>query len=688
MDIWTLVIVSLVPTFGWCSGREYLVEVKEGWIEEIKETSLKFGLQFERQVLSNVYLFKKVPRRKTRRHAADSTLDKFKDHFDEKILRIEIRTHVQVRYVPLTEMFSSSPNPGFKEIIERKQKPNVTLDSCWPYYGMGVQQAWALGYTGKGVTVAVVDNGVDIQHPDLIRNIDKKLSHNFVRDDDDLTPQHFFDYHETEDVTSHGSLVAGLIAGEFGNDDCSAGIAYNSTLSVLKVFETKEKPYVWMWKMFPYSGDFLSLALSYKNKDIDVYSCSFNIGNTFQQHGMDVQIAISEGVTKGRKGKGNIYVSSAGNRQTMTDCNSEAFATSVDTLTISSVGINGSIPEFAIPCAAALASTYGEFVKFVGHKRLESTRQDGRCGNFLGTSASAAIASAMIALTLQANPSLTWRDVQYIVVLSSSLERLNTDSSQDTNGAGFKYSHFHGFGLMNATSMVLLSKTWRQMPPQLVQAVPATGAYQTSFHPRHFWVKTVENTCSKSCVNYLEYVSVDLHYKTNVEGLVQILACSPLRTCSFVYHINIHLESERTMVERSWNFTSSHFWGENPKGTWLIVLVVNTASLGQGYLLQWLKASLVFYGPAENPYPENFPLADSESQKNFTVFDSEINTFLSNVTNSAIPLPNPKNKMPEEKQYSMIEFSWPGTVLFTVTFMAFSGCSIYHIITKFKNAEK
>ena len=39
-----------------------------------------------------------------------------------------------------------------------------------PKLDLNVEPAWALGYTGKGVTTAIMDDGIDYMHPDLIDN--------------------------------------------------------------------------------------------------------------------------------------------------------------------------------------------------------------------------------------------------------------------------------------------------------------------------------------------------------------------------------------------------------------------------------------------------------------------------------------------------------------------------------------
>jgi subtilisin family serine protease len=96
-------------------------------------------------------------------------------------------------------------------------------------YGLGninASKIYAEGYTGSGVIVAVIDTGVDIDHPDLIDNI-AEGGYDFVDKDDDASPN------EQEKYMSHGTHVAGIIAG-MKNGTGIQGVAYNSKILALR----------------------------------------------------------------------------------------------------------------------------------------------------------------------------------------------------------------------------------------------------------------------------------------------------------------------------------------------------------------------------------------------------------------------------------------------------------------------
>lgn len=68
---------------------------------------------------------------------------------------------------------------------------------------IGADKAWETGFTGEGVTVAVIDTGVDYTHPDLAHAFGEYKGYDFVDDDND--PQEF-------EGEYHGTHVSGTVA--------------------------------------------------------------------------------------------------------------------------------------------------------------------------------------------------------------------------------------------------------------------------------------------------------------------------------------------------------------------------------------------------------------------------------------------------------------------------------------------
>ncbi|KFM62748.1 Furin-like protease 2, partial [Stegodyphus mimosarum] len=82
------------------------------------------------------------------------------------------------------------------------------------------------------------------------------------------------------------------------------------------------------------------------------------------------------------------------------------------------------------------------------------------------------MAAGVIALVLQANPNLSWRDIQHIIVETARLPALREDGWM-INAAK---KHFHlkvGFGILDAGKMVKAANEWQPVKPLHIWASPA-----------------------------------------------------------------------------------------------------------------------------------------------------------------------------------------------------------------------
>lgn len=112
-----------------------------------------------------------------------------------------------------------------KEISTEEFSPNM-MNSA-PF--IGANKAWETGYTGKGVTVAVIDTGADYTHPDLAHAFGSYKGWDFV--DNDADPQETPKGDPRGEETDHGTHVSGTIA---ANGQIK-GIAPEATLLAYRV---------------------------------------------------------------------------------------------------------------------------------------------------------------------------------------------------------------------------------------------------------------------------------------------------------------------------------------------------------------------------------------------------------------------------------------------------------------------
>ena len=80
----------------------------------------------------------------------------------------------------------------------------------------------------------------------------------------------------------------------------------------------------------------------------------------------------------------------------------------------------------------------------------------------------------LLLLFLFHSPSLTWRDVQYLIAYTANRNNL-VDGDWVTNGGGLRVSHKFGFGAIDAEAIVSRGRHWTRVPAQLSQVVVVNG---------------------------------------------------------------------------------------------------------------------------------------------------------------------------------------------------------------------
>lgn len=123
--------------------------------------------------------------------------------------------------------------------------------------------------------------------------------------------------------------------------------------------------------------------------------------------------AITKGITEGRDGKGAIYVIASGNGyRSGDDVNFGGLTNSRFTISVGAVGKNGLHASYSTPGAAISVSAPAGDTEDISKIMTTAFGTGGCADSGQGTSFAAPVVSGVIALMLQANPDLTWRDVQ------------------------------------------------------------------------------------------------------------------------------------------------------------------------------------------------------------------------------------------------------------------------------------
>uniref|UniRef100_A0A672PN03 Furin-1-like n=1 Tax=Sinocyclocheilus grahami TaxID=75366 RepID=A0A672PN03_SINGR len=460
-----------------------------------------------------------------------------------------------------------------QQIAKRRHKRDIHIEPTDPKFpqqwylvgknhgDLNVKEAWAQGFTGRGVVVTILDDGIEKDHPDLARNYDPDASYDVNDRDPDPQPR----YTQLND-NRHGTRCAGEVAAAANNGVCGVGVAYNTKIGGVRMLDGEVTDVV------------EAQSLSLNSQHIHIYSASWgpeDDGKTVDGPAKLAKEAFLQGVTEGRGGLGSIFVWASGNGGRERDsCNCDGYTNSIYTLSISSTTQYGNVPWYSEACSSTLATTYSS--GNLNEKQIVTTDLRKKCtDSHTGTSASAPLAAGIIALALEANMNLTWRDMQHLVVRTSRPAHLITNDWR-TNGVGRLVSHSYGYGLLDASAMVALAQNWSSVGPQH-KCVINMLTEPRDIRKHLIFSRSVE-ACSgqPDFVSSLEHVQARLTLTYNHRGNLAVHLISPLGTRSTLLAPRAQDNSAEGFND--WAFMTTHSWDEDPRGEWTLE-IENVAAL-------------------------------------------------------------------------------------------------------------
>lgn len=463
----------------------------------------------------------------------------------------------------------------------------------YPGNDVNVLPVWNEGINGKGVTVCIIDDGIDFNHPDLKASLRPDLSKDFNA----LIPGRVPTPQIPQD--SHGTRCAGQIAAKPGGLCSGSGVAPGASISAIRLLggqiDAKKE----------------AAAITFRNDLNDIYSCSWgpaDDGKSVEGPDRTVLKAFISGLMEGRSGKGSLFVFAAGNGRLGKDnCNFDGYANGAFSLTIGAIAADNSTPYYMEECSAMLAVTYssgGNSKSDASVPKISTTDTENECTDrHGGTSAAAPLAAGIMALALSVRPELTWRDMQHLLVITSV--PINPDHpSWFKNGIGRLYSPIFGYGRIDAHKLVTAARTIPlKEAPQIrsfpwlmvrksIEAVPESIVSSSLNLDRNFhW-----NYFDLGQISKLERVSVSVQVQHGRRGDLVFILCSPSGTC-------VPLTSPRPFDDDSqqglmgWTFSTVAFWDETEIiGTWTLKIINRPQASSPAFSGQFLQWRLTLWG--------------------------------------------------------------------------------------------
>ncbi len=319
------------------------------------------------------------------------------------------------------------------------------IGNQWHHQNIATEKAWDIT-KGAGVVVAIVDTGIDTDHPDLVNNI-KGMGNSI-----DGTGT-------VEDGNGHGTHVAGIVAAGMNNGIGGVGVAPESSILAIKAIDDNGTGTT----ASVVRGIYLALARDAKIINLSVSSYVYDELNK-----LAVETAVNAGC---------IVVAAAGNASTEQKVYPAAYE---EVIAVGATDRNDDMSYF---------SNYGDWVEIAAPgSSIYSTIPDGKYGYKSGTSMSAPMVSGTIALILASRQELL--ETSNSTCLSKVREILQNTRREKSYTYGLRslYGGVYAFGAVAGNEEMLVAEL-----PQVIPSAYVPGKSNYIYSGKDNWVELVSS---------------------------------------------------------------------------------------------------------------------------------------------------------------------------------------------------
>ncbi|MBL1199384.1 MAG: S8 family serine peptidase [Nostoc sp. GBBB01] len=437
-----------------------------------------------------------------------------------------------------------------------------------------VEAAWKLS-DGTGATIAIIDDGVDLDHEEFRSSGKIVAPRDVTRKTNDPRPGN-------ED--HHGTACAGVACanGNFG----ASGVAPGAKLMPIRLAsalgsQNEADAFVWA-----------------AQNGADVISCSWGPADGVWFEAKDplhnqkvplpdsTRLAIDFAINNGRNGKGCVVLFAAGNGNESVD--NDGYASYQNVIAVAACndyGTRSAYSDFGKAIWCAFPSNHGDTSQTPG---IWTTDRSGKVGynsgkvglgdnvgnytnEFGGTSSACPGAAGVAALIIARNPNLRWDEVRDII--KRSCDRIDQAGGKyDANGR----SPFYGYGRINALKAVELAKPNQPSPIgifQAVQDVPINDLQTSKLQ------LAIANTNLVKSIK----VSVDIEHTYIADLIVTLNPPAQTGVSPIILHDRLGGSSDniKTTYDEVNTPKLAAFKGKNPQGNWTLE-VQDKANLDTG----------------------------------------------------------------------------------------------------------